>query len=41
MSFEDINKPIQERWAEIVQHVKDEYLSTAQSYPWIVGFSVG
>ena len=41
MSFEDINKPIQERWAEIVQHVKDEYLSTAQSYPWIVGFSGG
>ena len=41
MSFEDAGRPIQERWAEIVQHVKDEYLSTAQSYPWIVGFSGG
>lgn len=41
MSFEDTSRPIQERWAEIVQHVKDEYLSTAQSYPWIVGFSGG
>lgn len=41
MSFGDTSRPIQERWAEIVQHVKDEYLSTAQSYPWIVGFSGG
>lgn len=41
MNFEEISQPIQERWAEIVQHVKDEYLSTAQSYPWIVGFSGG
>lgn len=41
MSFEEASRPIQERWAEIVQHVKDEYLSTAQSYPWIVGFSGG
>ncbi|MBP3981400.1 DNA phosphorothioation system sulfurtransferase DndC [Acidovorax sp. JG5] len=41
MSFEEVSRPIQERWAEIVQHVKDEYLSTAQSYPWIVGFSGG
>jgi DNA sulfur modification protein DndC len=41
VSFEEVSRPIQERWAEIVQHVKDEYLSTAQSYPWIVGFSGG
>ncbi|MDA8450670.1 DNA phosphorothioation system sulfurtransferase DndC [Acidovorax sp. NCPPB 3859] len=41
MSFEEANRPIQERWGDIVQHVKDEYLSTAQSYPWIVGFSGG
>lgn len=41
MSFEEASRPIQERWSEIVQHVKDEYLSTAQSYPWIVGFSGG
>jgi DNA sulfur modification protein DndC len=41
VNFEEISQPIQERWAEIVQHVKDEYLSTAQSYPWIVGFSGG
>lgn len=41
MSFDETSRPIQERWAEIVQHVKDEYLSTAQSYPWIVGFSGG
>lgn len=41
MNFEEASRPIQERWAEIVQYVKDEYLSTAQSYPWIVGFSGG
>lgn len=41
MKIDDISRPIQERWAEIVQHVKNEYLSVAQSYPWIVGFSGG
>ncbi|WP_430504692.1 DNA phosphorothioation system sulfurtransferase DndC [Ralstonia pseudosolanacearum] len=41
MSLEEASRPIQERWSEIIQHVKDEYLSTAQSYPWIVGFSGG
>lgn len=41
MNFEEASRPIQERWAEIVQHVKDEYLSMAQSFPWIVGFSGG
>jgi DNA sulfur modification protein DndC len=34
-------RPIGERWREIVRHVRNEYLSTAQSYPWIVGFSGG
>jgi DNA sulfur modification protein DndC len=33
--------PIQERWAEVVHHVKGEYLSDAQRWPWIVGFSGG
>ena len=41
MNLEEERRPIQERWSEIVQHVKDEYLSSAQSYPWIVGFSGG
>jgi DNA sulfur modification protein DndC len=41
VSSEEANRPIEERWAEIVQHVKDEYLSTTQSYPWIIGFSGG
>ncbi len=41
MNFEEASRPIQERWSEIVQHVKGEYLSTAQCYPWIVGFSGG
>jgi len=41
VNFEEVSRPIQERWSEIVLHVKDEYLSTAQSYPWIVGFSGG
>lgn len=41
MSFGDTSRPIRERWGDIVQHVKDEYLSTAQSYPWIIGFSGG
>lgn len=41
MNFEEPSRPIREQWSEIIQHVKDEYLSTAQSYPWIVGFSGG
>lgn len=32
---------IQERWACIVEHVRAEYLSTAQAFPWILGFSGG
>lgn len=38
---EDLERPIADRWQEIVQHVKDEYLSSVQRYPWIVGFSGG
>lgn len=30
-----------DRWRDIVRLVKDEYLSEAQHYPWIVGFSGG
>lgn len=31
----------EEKWRQIIQLVKDEYLSEAQAYPWIVGFSGG
>jgi DNA sulfur modification protein DndC len=41
VTVEEASRPIVERWDEVVQHVKDEYLSTAQSYPWILGFSGG
>ncbi|WP_175753227.1 DNA phosphorothioation system sulfurtransferase DndC [Burkholderia ambifaria] len=35
------DRPIEERWRDIVLHVKEEYLSETQEYPWIVGFSGG
>lgn len=38
--FED-NRPVEDRWRDIVRNVKEEYLSTTQEYPWIVGFSGG
>lgn len=38
---EDTERPIEDRWQDIIRHVKDEYLSSAQNYPWIVGFSGG
>ena len=41
MLSEPIERPVQERWDEIVKHVKDEYLSPTQIHPWIVGFSGG
>lgn len=41
VSLEEATRPIAERWADIVQHVKNEYLSPTQAYPWIVGFSGG
>ncbi len=39
--FEPTAPSINERWRDVVLHVKSEYLSPAQSYPWIVGFSGG
>ena len=30
-----------DKWHEIVNSVRDEYLSTTQNYPWIIGFSGG
>ncbi|WP_321402599.1 DNA phosphorothioation system sulfurtransferase DndC [Maridesulfovibrio sp.] len=30
-----------EKWKAIVAEIKDEYLSTDQSHPWIIGFSGG
>jgi DNA sulfur modification protein DndC len=35
------DRPVTDRWRDIVRLVKDEYLSEAQHYPWIVGFSGG
>lgn len=35
------DQPVTDRWRDIVRLVKDEYLSGAQQYPWIVGFSGG
>lgn len=41
VSLEVVDRPIAERWRDIIKLVKDEYLSTTQAYPWIVGFSGG
>jgi DNA sulfur modification protein DndC len=42
VSFElEDGRPIGDRWRDIVRNVKEEYLSTTQEYPWIVGFSGG
>lgn len=38
---EIVERPVADRWRDIVRLVKDEYLSAAQHYPWIVGFSGG
>jgi DNA sulfur modification protein DndC len=38
---EIVDRPVTDRWRDIVRLVKDEYLSEAQHYPWIVGFSGG
>lgn len=38
---EIVDLPVTDRWRDIVRLVKDEYLSEAQRYPWIVGFSGG
>ena len=31
----------EQKWLDIVKLVKDEYLSTTQDFPWIIGFSGG
>ncbi|MFL9709339.1 DNA phosphorothioation system sulfurtransferase DndC [Methylobacillus sp. Pita1] len=36
-----ISDPTSALWGDIVQNVREEYLSDAQSYPWIIGFSGG
>ena len=38
---EIVDLTVKDRWRDIVRLVKDEYLSDAQHYPWIVGFSGG
>jgi DNA sulfur modification protein DndC len=30
-----------EKFAEIISEIRDEYLSSTQSYPWVIGFSGG
>ena len=37
----DLDIEISEKWADVVSLIKNEYLSDAQNYPWIVGFSGG
>ncbi len=32
---------VDQHWSLVVKNIKEEYLSTAQDYPWIVGFSGG
>ena len=34
-------EPIKVRWSDILDNVREEYLSPTQRYPWIVGFSGG
>ncbi|MFI3189475.1 MAG: DNA phosphorothioation system sulfurtransferase DndC [Methylococcales bacterium] len=43
LSFESNNSTLDatEKFANIVTAMRDEYLSEAQNYPWIVGFSGG
>ena len=36
-----MNKDAIEKYTEIVDAIRIEYLSEEQSYPWIVGFSGG
>lgn len=40
-AIDDLEVSIDKRWSAVVNHVKQEYLSTAQHHPWIVGFSGG
>ena len=34
-------EPAQSTWEEVVDSVREEYLSDTQDYPWIIGFSGG
>jgi len=36
-----LEKTTSENWKEVISLIKKEYLSDAQNYPWIVGFSGG
>ncbi|MGE4557190.1 MAG: DNA phosphorothioation system sulfurtransferase DndC [Desulfovibrionaceae bacterium] len=33
--------PISDCWKSIIHEIREEYLDTCQSYPWVVGFSGG
>jgi DNA sulfur modification protein DndC len=37
----EIQKPNISGWSDVVNDVKEEYLSTKQNYPWVIGFSGG
>jgi DNA sulfur modification protein DndC len=37
----DLNREAAEKFVDIVAEIRDEYLSTSQNYPWIIGFSGG
>jgi DNA sulfur modification protein DndC len=42
LAVQEITKlKIQSRWHDIINNVRDEYLSANQRFPWIVGFSGG
>lgn len=41
LNTETIEMPLEARWQRLVNHVRDEYLSKTQNYPWIIGFSGG
>ena len=34
-------EPVQSPWEDVVDSVREEYLSATQNYPWIIGFSGG
>jgi len=34
-------QPIGDLWRGVLDHVKEEYLSQVQRFPWIIGFSGG
>lgn len=40
-AWQEAHEPIEVRWEQIVQNIKEEYLAENQRFPWIVGFSGG